>query len=457
MGILNKLFKPSIEKNYSYQSIFEYVKGDYLYSRKPKQFIGYYLRCSPVFTATKLIKDSAADINPIIFDKKKDQFIYNHSFLELLKRPNPFQNQRQFFAEYFLFYILTGNVYTNIIGDSKPVRLDNYNPQYITIQENSSDGYASSYTYSNSSNSETYKRSDNILKDRKARFLSANGNELIHLKNIDPEGGYNKLYGVSELVGCQIEIDQYLRASEHNNSLLKNGCRPSMLFSIEGELESEQVEEVEESISNKLQGSSNAGRPLVTNSKTTVHQLSQNIKDMDFAGLKKDAMTAIYNCLKIPLAMISQDSSTFNNLESSRYNFYDNTIIPLVQIIYSHLTNNVLKRYPNSENLELAFDPASIESLANRQSQESLQLSQSGVLTVNEIRSKLGYEPILGGDDLYQPMTLAPIGSDQFTDDNRNSPSKSLVDTMTQLKDNQGKPFYNAKEIIKAVKEIENE
>lgn len=457
MGILNKLFKPSIDKNYSYQSIFEYVKGDYLYSKKPKQFIDYYLRCSPVFTATKLIKDSAADISPIIFDKKKDQFIYNHPFLELLKRPNPFQNQRQFFAEYFLFYILAGNVYTNIIGDSKPVRLDNYNPQYITIQENSSDGYASLYTYSNSSNSETYKRSDNILKDRKARFLSANGNELIHLKNIDPEGGYNKLYGVSELVGCQIEIDQYLRASEHNNSLLKNGCRPSMLFSIEGELESEQVEEVEASISNKLQGSSNAGRPLVTNSKTTVHQLSQNIKDMDFAGLKKDAMTAIYNCLKIPLAMISQDSSTFNNLESSRYNFYDNTIIPLVQITYNHLTNNVLKRYSNSENLELAFDPASVEALANRQSQESLQLSQSRVLTVNEIRSKLGYEPISGGDDLYQPLTLAPIGSDQFTDDNRNSPSKSLVDTMTQLKDHQGKPFYNAKEIIKAVKEIENE
>jgi HK97 family phage portal protein len=230
-----------------------------------------------------------------------------------------------------------------------------------------------------------------------------------------------------------------------------------MLFSIEGELESEQVEEVEESISNKLQGSSNAGRPLITNSKTTVHQLSQNIKDMDFAGLKKDTMTAIYNCLKIPLAMISQDSSTFNNLESSRYNFYDNTIIPLVQVTYNHLTNNVLKRYPDSENLELTFDPSKIDAISRRRKIEVREDYKNGLLTRNEARSKIG-ELSIGnqGDVFYQPMNLVPVGTDPNTTDNRESNSKRLIDTMTQLKDDEGKPFYNAKEIIKAVKEIEN-
>ncbi len=178
---------------------------------------------------------------------------------------------------------------------------------------------------------------------------------------------------------------------------------------------------------------------------------------MDFAGLKKDTMTAIYNCLKIPLAMISQDSSTFNNLESSRYNFYDNTIIPLVQVTYNHLTNNVLKRYPDSENLELTFDPSKIDAISRRRKIEVREDYKNGLLTRNEARSKIG-ELSIGnqGDVFYQPMNLVPVGTDPNTTDNRESNSKRLIDTMTQLKDDEGKPFYNAKEIIKAVKEIEN-
>ena len=79
-------------------------------------------------------------------------------------------------------------------------------------------------------------------------------------------------------------------------------------------------------------------------------------------------------------------------------------------------------------------------------------------MTINEIRTKLGYESLpIGGDTIYQPLNLVPVGQDGFTSDNRESPSKSLVDTMTKITNPKGEPFYSAKEILKAVNEIENE
>ena len=44
---------------------------------------------------------------------------------------------------------------------------------------------------------------------------------------------------------------------------------------------------------------------------------------------------------------------------------------------------------------------------------------EAGVETPNELRSLINREPLTeGGDDLYWPVTQAPIGSDVFTGDN---------------------------------------
>ena len=73
MAIFNKLFKSSnIDqvKGYS-KSLFDYIKSGYSYKKNPETFLNYYLQCSPVFTAVKLIKDNAISIEPKIFDHKK--------------------------------------------------------------------------------------------------------------------------------------------------------------------------------------------------------------------------------------------------------------------------------------------------------------------------------------------------------------------------------------------------
>ena len=242
--------------------------------------------------------------------------------------------------------------------------------------------------------------------------------------------------------------------------MLKHQGTPSGIITYKGsagELGEDQLSLMQKTIEKELKGATNAGHPLLLTGDFQWQQLSESVKDMNFENLKKDTEKSISKALKIPLPLISEDASTFNNVREAQLALYYSTILPLTKNIFNFLTNTVLSKYPRSENLILSFDPASIKALNQEQTKEALELSKSGVLTANEIRAKLGFESIEGGDDLYQPFNLVPVGQDGFTQDNRESPAKSLAQTMIDTKDNAGKQFYSAKEILKAVKEIENE
>jgi HK97 family phage portal protein len=254
----------------------------------------------------------------------------------------------------------------------------------------------------------------------------------------NPKYCNSNLYGTSDLAAVELEISQYILASIHNNSLLENQARPSGILTYKGaanDITQDTVDSIKETLRSSLSGASNAGNATFLSGDFDWKQLSESIKDMDFATLKNQTATAVYNALKIPLPMVSPDNMTLANMETAKVNFYDNTILPLTRTIYDFLGSMLLERYPNSENLELTYDEACIEALEPRQVDNTLKLSQSGVLTVNEIRSQLGYEDLEGGDTLYQPMGLAPIASDVFTDDNRQTPSQEKTIFIKTMKE----------------------
>jgi len=426
-------------------------------SNQSQEFINYYNQNCPVFTGVQLIRDTIASITPVVFDSKKNEFV-DHEIIKLLNKPNPFINYQLFIEELVTNYIVSGNFYMNIIGTTKPNRLDSFKPYDINILENQRDGYASEYLHTSTNGNESYFRNETFQKENRARFLAKNGNELVHFKKYNI---INTLYGSSQLSSCELEIGQYMQASIHNYCLLKNQATPSGIISFKGDasyLSEDQMEGMQDMVNKRLKGANNAGSPLVLTGDFQWQQLSESVKDMNFENLKKDTEKSISKVLKIPLPLISEDASTFNNYEQAQLQFYYGTILPLTRNIFKFLTDTVLKKYPKSENLSLAFDPSSIKALNEKQTKEAVELSASGVLTINEIRTKLGYESLpIGGDTIYQPLNLVPVGQDGFTSDNRESPSKSLVKTMTKITNPKGEPFYSAKEILKAVNEIENE
>ena len=390
------------------------------------RFVSYFYKSSPLFTAVKLIADNINAIDLVLYDSRKEEFVYEHNILQLLKNPNPFTGKSLFMEAILNNFLLTGDTFIEIIGNNKPVELNIIPSQYVTVVASPRDGYPESYRYEGSNMvSRSFKRQDN-------RFIADNGNELINLRSYNPEYSSNNLRGVSYIQPIELELTQYILASIHNESILKNQGRPSGILTYKGDSAAfsgndDAQNAMKEHLQKQFSGAKNSGNTMFLGGDFDFKQLSESIKDMDFATLKLQTQISVYNALKIPLPMISPEHMSLANMDTAKLNFYDNCIIPLYTKIVNFLNEKLLVRYSNIDNLKLSYDESTIDALKPRQAETIDRISKSGVLTINELRSQLGYEDIEGGDTIYQPLNLIPVGKDQYTADNREKPAKKAM------------------------------
>ena len=445
--------KKQEKKNYAMRDwfAFNFLKQEYSSNSSASEFINYFYDACPVFTATNLITDSISSIDIFLKNKKTGDFIYKHKALDILKNPNPFTDSQLFIKEIASYYLLTGNAYINIIGESQPIEINNIKPTDITILAGN-DGYMGEYTLSTAINSTTYAR------DSKKRFIDAKKNELIHLRSFNPKFSSTNLVGCSAFVGCQLEIAQFVAASIHNYSLLKNGARPSGMLTYKGtnELQPEQIDKVKQVMKEKLSGAKNAGELAFLGGDFDWKQLSESMKDMDFPKLKQSVNEAIYNALKIPLPMISSQNMTFSNLDAAKYGYYDNAVLPILKRILKFLSTKLLTRYTGTEEFEYYFDESAIESLEARKFENAIMASKIGILSDNEIRAMIGYEAISGGDVIYKPANQVPVGQDINTADNRDEPmaKAEFIKIMKDQQKQDGDQFYTDEYIELKAKEF---
>lgn len=465
--MLKKIFSKKQKQEQSQQKS-AYIPGtilDDLYSGSSAgsaaRFLDYYRGESIVYTPTNLILDAISSIDIIILDtkaeKKENQYIYDHKAIDLLKNPNPFESGELFTKSMLLNYIVTGNAYLKIIGGdqktrSEPVELHCLSPRYINIEANNYDGFPETYQYSNKYAND-YKRAS----VNKRFYEDSTGNELTQLRNVNPFYNYSDLEGLSFFDAVESEILQYSAANQHNLALLKNQARPSGMLTYVGDTgpaAANQLNKIKENIKDNLTGPENTGVPLFLSGDFKFTQLSQTMQDMDFATLKQQAFNSTFNALNIPLPMVSSETMTFSNMDSSKFAFYDNAVLPLLKQYLSFLNYSVLSRY-DSKGLTFSFDPAGIQALESRKIENALTLSKLDAVTDNEVRTSIGYPHLTqGGDVVYKPINEIPAGTDISTQNQQDTPAKSFKEDelealakMNRCKDAQGNDIYSKEDL----------
>lgn len=410
------MFKNFFKKNVNYcvnQELEVGYKFNSNFNEANRFFVSSYYQCSPVAIATNLIATAIANLDITAIDRKKE---YNNE-AEIIKRlevVNQDQTFYDFIEELVLYYIPTGNVFIDVNKVGSSFELILLKPQNITINDTTSSGKAKSILYT-SINTIEYNYQDGYYRSRQ-------GNILLCLKgpNISTT---DEQFGISLLAPAQLEISQYLNASIHNNSVIVNQCKPSLGFFIEGDYPSDdQIDSIKKTM-NEISGNRNAGKPFLFFGKARVEKFSESIKDMDFDRLKKTTTNKIFQCLKIPLPMLNEDTMTFANFSSAQIAFYDNCVLPQAKKIFNFLNHKLLPILGEKQ-YKLAIDPATINALEQRKIELATAYSQAGSLTRNEIRAMLGYEAVENGDTIYQPQNLVPVGSDRYIEDNRDKPSE---------------------------------
>ena len=439
------LFKKTEKKSaqgYCQQEIDTIFDYQTRYSEAIRFFVNAYYEVAPVGIAVDMIAQEIAHLS-ITAEDSTGEFNNNVEILKKLRTPNKDQSLRSFIDEIMVHYILLGNVFIdfNKIGSSYEMLV--LSQQNITIAGIQANGKATTIIYSGSNDNLIYREYN--YNSQTNQYETKQGNILLHLKNNNITT-IDKQMGVSFLMKGQLEISQYKSLSEYNNGLIKNQCRPSLGFFFEvDKMSNSQIDDIKETMK-AISGSTKAGKPFAITAKARVEKFSESTKDMDFENLKKSTKNIIAQCLKIPLPLLNDATMTYSNYSTAQYAFFDNCVLPFAQIMIDFFNNKILPLLGESK-YKLAIDKTTIGALEERKLATVKSHAEASVFTINEIRAIGGKEAVENGDIIYQPQNLVPVGTDRYTQDNREAPSEKAF--FIALMKEQG---YNDNEIKELAK-----
>ena len=358
-----------------------------------------------VYRCINEIANSASRVELNLF--RGDQELDSHPLLDLLYNPSPMCSSVEFFQALYAYLQISGNSYVLSVGGdrSPPTELYNLRPDRIKIQAGSR---AMLVAYNYIIGGQTV---DSYEVDQ------ATGNSKIkHIKLFNP---LDDFYGMSPIMSASIDIDQHNLANKHNVNLLQNGARPSgaVVFKPKDETGAQmQLSDVQRSqlvndINQRFSGSGNAGKPMLLEGDFDWKEMGLSPKDMDFTQLKHMSAKDIALVYGVPSQIIGiPDSQTYSNFAEAKLALYNETIIPLLDRVQSDLNEWLSPQF--GEDLELRYNIDSIPAMAEQRKRvfESVtQGVQNGILTRNEAREQMGYEPLEGADSLLVPANLMPL------------------------------------------------
>jgi len=88
-------------------------------------------------------------------------------------------------------------------------------------------------------------------------------------------------------------------------------------------------------------------------------------------------------------------------------------------VLFAGLTNLLVPRFGlDPAKVKITYDPRSITALVDRELKQLKTRKDINIETVNELRIEfLAKDDIDGGDVVYQPASMIPLGTDPFDDD----------------------------------------
>lgn len=368
-----------------------------------------YKNVSAFAKVVDLIADIVASLVPVV--KENGKMVDGHPAALFLARPGFNRTRRRLIKEAAVQYLVTGTAYFHGYGELNrpPIAVDILKSHFVTNTPGA-DMWPMMMNYSEGSRNVRFVRDEN---PRDFRFVDSQG-ALAELVSVyDMDGDFRGI-GLPRLNAIRTDVDLRMKGIQHNNSVLDKGARMSGILSFKESMTEEQEELVRNMFMQRATGADNAGGVLVTSGGAMeFQQLSQSMKDMDFAKLIQIVEDAIVTRYNVPITLFRIEAQTDNNYETAWRVLYDLSILPCFQILYSGLGT----MFSNRLGVDIEFEHDSLTNgvLAKAAVERARGLFGSNLVSRNEARQIAGYEPVLGGDIIYGSAGMVPQGEDLFT------------------------------------------
>ena len=366
------------------------------------QIMKYYEGCQPVATVIDIIVDALVNLPLRIEIEKKIQ--EKHEILSLLTTPHPDYSGRLFMSVLVTHFLLTGECYVFAGGNFRipPRILAPISPNNLNVIQGD-DGFVSSFEITGLSYTGKFKRH---VKNNTRLYLA---NPIMQIKQIRRFTTHDnsQLRGQSKLLSAVIDIKQHISGGRHNYRTLTKGGRLTMLFSIKDDMSNTRFREAKNQIINEFAGDTGGNSIAVVNSnQLDVTEMGKSNRDMDFAQLQSMTEKAIAKRYNVPIPLISDEMSTYNNLTTAYEALYDNAVIPVANQILDGLSDFLFPRFNlNPQLARLIVDTSEIAAISKRQAEIAEKRRKSYVWTDNELRTAQGLKAMQNGDRIFRPSS----------------------------------------------------
>ena len=293
--------------------------------------------------------------------------------LLLNKEPNPFQDISTFKRNLLTDYLIDGNIFVYFDG----VHLYHLPANKVNIHA-SKTSYIDKFTFNET--------------------VDYSPSEIIHIKD---NSFYSIYRGISRLKPALRTMILMQNMRQFQDNFFKNGAVPGLVLKSPNTLSEKIKERMIQSWTLRYRPDSGGRRPLILDGGIEIDSISNtNFRELDFQAAIHENEKIILKALGIPPILL--DSGNNANIRPNMRMYYLETVLPIVKKIHYGF-----ERFFGFELKEDVTEVPALQPEMRDQSQYYTALVNGGIISPNEAREHLGFDPIEGQSDIRTPANIA--------------------------------------------------
>ncbi len=207
--------------------------------------------------------------------------------------------------------------------------------------------------------------------------------------------------GISVIRYASMALEGAMDTENTANAFYRNGGNLSGVIKASSPLNNQQKKEILESWRDAFTGSNHKIGVAVLPGNLDFQPISVNPADAELLANRKYDVITIARFFNIsPIKLMVMDDVNYNSMEMAQNNYLQETLLPVVSMILDEFNVKLFKPSQVGK-LELEMD-FEVLLKADKKTEADYYRSMlvNGIMTLNEVREKVGLEPILGEDNI---------------------------------------------------------
>ena len=351
---------------------------------------------NPRLDGARVIAEKCASTELFVYDrvdyrknKNKAEIVDIHEIYDLLENPCPtFRELTGWSIRYFVFacYELVGEAYLLKIRapNGKVIALTPIAPSWVVQTPTANSNYWQIYPFGTTG----------------GNAIVVKNEDVIWFKNINLNDPYGRGRGTSETIGDEIQSDEY--ASKYEKNLFFNDATPSaIIYAPQGTKET--ADQIKQSWLQKMAGLHHAKEPMVlTGEGSKFEKIAQTPQELDFVESRKFLRDSANQQFHIPPEIMGiLENSNRSTIDSAFYLLNKNVLADVLRMFERVMNSQLLWEDFDKEHKYILHHENTIEEDMDMKLRIANDGLSRGVLTRNEWRIAMGYQPDDKNGDVY--------------------------------------------------------